>query len=175
MVGLPRDALLALRSSLFRELGGNAATHLHAAGYAGGQAMYEAFARWCRSKKVGMPDDMATEEFGSRLSEFFTELGLGGFRVGTLGDSVLTLDSANWAESDPAQAMQFPGCYLTAGILTEFLGTIAGSPLMIMEVECRSMGGARCRFLAGSAETIQLVYEGMTHGTGYEAVVQQLA
>jgi predicted hydrocarbon binding protein len=175
MVGLPRDALLALRTSLFRELGGNAATHLHGAGYAGGQALYEAFARWCRARNVGVPDDLTTAGFEARLSEFLTQLGLGGLHVGTLGDSVLTLDSANWAESDAAQAMQFPGCYLTAGMLTELLGRIAGAPLMIMEVECRSMGSPRCRFLAGSPETIQQVYEGMTQGTGYEAVLQQLA
>jgi hypothetical protein len=37
-----------------------------------------------------------------------------------------------------------------------------------MEVECRSMGGDRCRFLIGSGETLQRVYDEMGNGVSYE-------
>jgi hypothetical protein len=36
-----------------------------------------------------------------------------------------------------------------------------------MEVECRSRGDARCRFLAGAPETLSLLYERMAQGSGY--------
>jgi len=37
----------------------------------------------------------------------------------------------------------------------------------VMEVECRSRGDARCRFLAGSPETLSTLYDRMAQGTGY--------
>ena len=95
--------------------------------------------------------------------------------VGTLHDSVLTLDSPNWAESDPASAMQFPGCYLSAGLLADFFGRVAGAQLAVMEVECRSMGSERCRFLLGSAETMQHIYDAMAQGVNYDVALEQMA
>jgi hypothetical protein len=41
-----------------------------------------------------------------------------------------------------------------------------------MEVECRSMGNDRCRFLLGTAETLQRVYDEMGQGVGYEDAVK---
>lgn len=181
MVGLTRDALVTLRSVLFRDAGGNAAAYLQEAGYAGGSALHQVFTQWCTSQGRPVPENMGGPEFGQRTAEFFGELGWGSLSVGMLHDSVLTLDSADWAESDPASAMQFPGCYLSAGLLADFFGRIAGVPLAVMEVECRSMGGVegggseRCRFLLGSSETIQHVYDGMTQGVAYDAALEQMA
>lgn len=175
MVGLTRDALVTLRAVLFRDAGANAASYLQEAGYAGGSALYAAFAAWCASRGVTVPENLATAEFELHAASFFAELGWGTVTVGTLHDSVMTVDSANWAESDPASAMQFPGCYLSAGLLADFFGRIAGTPLAVMEVECRSMGSERCRFLLGSAETMQHVYDGMTQGVAYDAALEQMA
>lgn len=175
MVGLTRDALVTLRSVLFRDAGANAAAYLQEAGYAGGNALYQAFAGWCASHGFAMPEHMAAPEFEQYAAAFFAELGWGAVSVGMLHDSVMTIDSANWAESDPASAMQFPGCYLSAGMLADFFGRIAGTPLTVMEVECRSMGSERCRFLLGSSETMQHVYDGMTQGVPYDAALEQMA
>lgn len=175
MVGLTRDALIALRSVLFRDAGGNAAAYLQEAGYAGGGALYQAFAEWNSSRGVPVPENMAASEFEQRAGEFFGELGWGTITVGTLHDAVVTLDSADWAESDPASAMQFPGCYLSAGMLADFFGRLADAQLVVMEVECRSMGSERCRFLLGSSETIQHVYDGMTQGVSYDSALEQMA
>ena len=175
MVGLTREALVSLRSVLFRDAGANAAAYLQEAGYAGGNAMHEAFGKWCESRGLGAPENMAAPEFQGRAAEFFWELGWGVVIVGTLHDSVMTIDSDNWAESDPASAMQFPGCYLSAGLLADFFGRIAGTQLVVMEVECRSMGSDRCRFLVGSSETLQHVYDGMTQGVPYDAALAQMA
>ncbi len=175
MVGLSRDALVTLRAVLFRDAGANAAAYLQEAGYAGGGALYDAFNSWSASRGHAQPESMAAPEFGQRAAEFFRELGWGVVNVGLLHDSVLTLDSINWAEADPASSMQYPGCYLSAGLLAEFFGRVAAAPLVAMEVECRSMGSERCRFLVGSAETMQHVYEGMTQGATYDAALAGMA
>jgi hypothetical protein len=36
-----------------------------------------------------------------------------------------------------------------------------------MEVECRSRGDARCRFLAGAPDTLSTLYDRMAQGTAY--------
>lgn len=172
MIGVPRDAMVALRTMLFRTDSAAAAAALYEAGYAGGGAMHDAFVRWCRSKKLPVAENMGASEFAQHASAFFTELGMGAMEVGMVNDAAVTLDSANWAEAEPSSAMQFPGCYLTAGLLTEFLGRVAGSAVSVLEVECRSMGAKRCRFVVGSAETIQQVYEAVAQGAAYETVLQ---
>ena len=59
-------------------------------------------------------------------------------------------------------------CFFSAGMLADFLGRLSGEPVSVMEVECRSCGDARCRFLSAAPEVLQRVYEGMTEGRTYE-------
>lgn len=174
MIGLTRDALLALRKVLFRDTGATAATYLQEAGYAGGNALYHAFGLWSASRGLALPEMMPAPEFGRRASEFFRELGWGVLTVSAAHDTVMTLDCSNWAESDPTSAMEYPGCYLTSGLLADFFGRIAGTPLAVMEVECRSMGSTRCRFLLGSTDVMQYVYDGMTTGIPYQTTLAKM-
>lgn len=178
MVGLSRDALVTLHRALFRDVGANAPGCLQEAGYAGGANLYDAFARWTAARGLTVPEQVGVAEFGGLTAAFFAELGWGELHVSTLHDSVITLDSRNWAESDPANGMQYPGCYFSAGLLADFFGRLAGAQLVALEVECRSMGGdgeTRCRFLLGSAETIQHVYDGLTQGVPYDAALAAMA
>lgn len=175
MIGVPRDAMVALRAVLFRADSAAAASSLYEAGYAGGGALHDAFVRWCRSRKLPVAENMAASEFAQHASAFFSELGMGALEVNAIHDSAVALDSTNWAEAEPSSGMQFPGCYLTAGMLTEFLGRVAASPVSVLEVECRSMGATRCRFVVGSAETIQQVYEALAQGASYETALQGTA
>ena len=172
LVGLTRDALVTLRSVLFRDAGANAAAYLQEAGYAGGSRLYQAFVAWSAAHGLPAPENIAAPDFERRAAEFFAELGWGAMAVSTLNNAVLTLDSTNWAEADPSSAMEFPGCYLSAGLLADFFGRIAGTPLAVMEVECRSSGGQQCRFLLGSSEVMQHLYDEMANGVDYrEAAV----
>lgn len=167
LVALTRDSLTALRGALFRELGANAAALLQEAGYAGGQAMYDAFGRWLAARGLGTPETLAATEFGLRATEFFYDLGWGAIELGAL-ESVATVDSPDWAESSNGVPLDFPGCYYTAGVFADFFGRLAGAPLAVMEVECRSTGAARCRWLVGSADVMQHVYDRMGEGVAYE-------
>jgi predicted hydrocarbon binding protein len=170
LVAMTHDSLLTLRASMFRDLGSNAAALLQEAGYAGGQSMFNAFGRWLAAEGRPSPESLPAAEFGLRATEFFRATGWGTIELGALV-TVATLDSTNWAESDPAFPLEFPGCYYTAGVLADFFGRIAGEALAVMEVECRSMGGDRCRFLIGSGETMQRIYDDMGLGQSYEASV----
>jgi predicted hydrocarbon binding protein len=171
MVGLTRDALVSLCASMLRENGTQAATHLQNAGYAGGATLFEAFSQWLLARGYGAPEAQPASVFGQRATQFFSELGWGSLDLGTVGTSVATVDSSNWAESDPQSALEFPGCYLTTGLFADFFGRLAGSPLAVMEVECRSMGAERCRFLLASGEVMQHVYDAMGNGLSYDAAV----
>jgi predicted hydrocarbon binding protein len=170
LVALTRDSLIALRTALFREVGPTAASLLQEAGYAGGAAMYDAFGRWLASRGLGEPDALPATEFGLRATEFFHDTGWGAIELGVL-DAVATIDSPDWAEGDPASPLEFPGCYYTAGVFADFFGRLAAEPLAVMEVECRSMGAERCRWLVGSGETMQHVYDAMGQGVPYDQAV----
>ncbi len=170
LVALTRDSLIALRNGLFRDVGPNAAALLQEAGYAGGPALFDAFTRWLSARGLSAPESLPATEFASRASEFFRDTGWGSIALGSM-ESVATVDSADWAESDPAYPLEFPGCYYTAGVMADFFGRLAGVPLAAMEVECRSMGAERCRFLVGGPETMQRVYDAMADGTTYDQAV----
>ena len=43
---------------------------------------------------------------------------------------------------------------------------------MFRAVECRSAGDARCRFLVGSPEVMDAVYDEMGRGTGYADAIR---
>ena len=174
LVALPRQSLAALRSALIRDLGGNYATYLQEAGYAGGDAVFTAFRDWLAARG-GNADTISFGEFQAIAAEFFKDTGWGALEVGNLNDVVITLDSTDWAEADPSLNIGFPACYYSMGLLADFFGRVAGSQLTCYEVECRSNGAARCRFLLGSAEVIGQVYQRMTEGVGYEAAVAELA
>jgi uncharacterized protein len=170
LVAMTRDSLLALRSALFREMGGNAALLLQEAGISGGPALYQAFTRSLAHRGHGAPESLPAAVFAQRATEFFQETGWGSVSIGSL-DTVATVDSPDWSEGDPSYPLEFPGCYYTSGMFADFFGRLAGEPLAVMEVECRSMGAARCRFLVGSSELMQKVYDEMGRGVPYEEVV----
>lgn len=170
LVAMTRDSLLALRAAMFRDVGPNAAGLLQEAGFAGGQALYATFANWLAARGQSSPESLPASEFASLATAFFRDAGWGSIQLGSL-ESVATLDSEDWAEGDPAFPLEFPGCYYTSGVMADFFGRLAGAPVAVMEVECRSMGSERCRFLLGNGETLQRVYEAMAQGTSYETAL----
>ena len=119
MVGLTRDALVTLRSVLFRDAGANAAAYLQEAGYAGGSALYQAFAQyWLGREATG--DELATRvgvvlslPFDGALrhhkSRFLAEDG-GGFWIETADD--LKLIDSNAAYLLLAAVILIDACLL---------------------------------------------------------------
>jgi predicted hydrocarbon binding protein len=171
MLAITRDALTALRAALMRDTGPAAAGYLQEAGYAGGGALFEAFRQWLASRGAGSPESLSVDGFQREATEFFRRAGWGSLHVGALHDTVATLDSTDWGEATPESALELPACHLTSGMFADFFGRVADAPLAVMEVECRSTGAARCRFLLGSTDVMQHVYEHMSRGVGYEEAI----
>ena len=174
LVALPRQSLAALRGALMRDLGGGFATYLQEAGYAGGDPVFSSFRAWLASRG-GDADSIGFAEFQGLAAEFFRDAGWGTLAVGTLNDVVITLDSTDWAEADPSLHIGFPACYYSMGLLADFFERVADAPLACYEVECRSNGASRCRFLLGSADVIGQVYTRMSEGVDYLTAVGELA
>jgi predicted hydrocarbon binding protein len=172
MVALTRGSLAALRAALVRDAGLAAASYLQEAGYAGGEQLFASFASWLDAQGLGAPENLDVQTFEQRATEYFRDAGWGSLTIGTLRDAVATLDTADWAEADPSANLDHPGCYLTTGMFADFFGRIADHPLAVLEVECRSAGAPRCRFLIGNAEVMGHVYDEMGAGTSYETAVE---
>ncbi len=167
-VRLGRKVLHQLRAALERDTGLQAASYLQEAGFAGGEELYGEFAEWLLATRgVERPTDLDAQYLNEILSQFFTELGWGSLSATALGSAVLALDSTEWAEASDEARGEFPSCHLTCGLLADFFGRLSDGLVAVMEVECRSRGDARCRFLAGAPETLSSLYERMAQGTSY--------
>jgi predicted hydrocarbon binding protein len=172
VTALGPKALRATRKALLSELGERGAERLQEIGGAAGDDLYAVFLQWLpQTTGVAAPDDLDAEALSDVLGAFFTSLGWGTLAVERFGSAGLGLASNDWAEADPAEAAEYPSCYVTSGMLADFLTRLAGgNAISIMEVECRSRGEARCRFFAGAPATLNAVYEAMSEGRDYRPV-----
>lgn len=168
MLAITRDALAALRGTMFRDLGAEAAAgYLQEAGYAGGAALFAAFDAWARQHGHGAAESIAAADFPKLATGFFGDLGWGSIAMTTLSEAVAALDCSDWGEAESDAAMEFPSCHLTTGMFADFFSRLAGTPMAVMEVECRSMGSPHCRFLLGNADSLSHVFQEMSRGVAY--------
>lgn len=163
-----RRVLHQLRSSLERDTGLQASSYLQEAGFAGGEELYAEFAEWLLGTRgVEQPGELDVAFLSEVLAEFFADQGWGALTATPLGQSVLALDAGDWAESVGGGSGEFPSCHVTCGLLADFFGRLSNGLVAVMEVECRSRGDGRCRFLAGAPETLSTLYDRMAQGAGY--------
>jgi hypothetical protein len=166
-----RGALKQLHDSLLRDAGANAITILQEIGFASGAGVYQAFCAWLPGQAgVARPEELAADQLAGVLSGFFLASGWGSLTVAPLGGAALALDSGDWVEAEPGTT-DAPMCFLSSGMLADFLGRLSSEPVAVMEVECRSKGDARCRFLSAAPETLTTVYDAMAQGKGYGEVL----
>ncbi|HJU73276.1 MAG TPA: V4R domain-containing protein [Gemmatimonadaceae bacterium] len=175
LAAFPRQSLTALRRALLRDHGPEAAGALQEAGYAGGETVYTAFTAWLAERTDIDAEQLDVEAFQHRASEFFSEFGWGTLSVGSIDDAVATLDATDWWEGDGDEQLDSPGCHLTTGLFADLFGRLAGTQVAVLEVECRSMGHEHCRFLVGSPEVLEFVYEDMAEGASYNDAVAAAA
>ncbi|HET7599405.1 MAG TPA: V4R domain-containing protein [Gemmatimonadales bacterium] len=165
---LGRRVLQQLRTTLERDAGLQAATYLQEAGFAGGEALFGAYRKWLAATTgVERPADLDVRFLSETLSACLSDLGWGSVTVSPLGAAAVAIDSPDWAEALDEPAGEYPTCHVSCGLLADFLGRISDGLVGVMEVECRSRGDARCRFLAGAPETLAALYERMAQGMSY--------
>lgn len=167
-----RASLLSLRAAVLRSGDAQAAVTLQEAGYAGGATLFESFKAWLAERTQVAVEELDVDSFQHLASEFFGEHGWGTLHVGSIDDVVATLDSPDWGECDLNLGANQPSCHLTTGMFADLFGRLAGASVAVLEVECRSAGQDRCRFLVGSPEVMDAVYEEMGRGTDYEAAIK---
>jgi predicted hydrocarbon binding protein len=169
-----RGALAALHQSLQSRAPEAAVTILQETGFASGEGVHAAFCAWLPTGAgVDTPDQLDGEQLSDTLSMFFEAHGWGHVTMTPLPGGALAVDSEDWAEAEPGTA-ESPMCFFSAGMLADFLGRLSGETVAVMEVECRSKGDSRCRFLSAMPETLQRVYEAMTEGRSYEEALSDL-
>lgn len=173
VIHIGRKALHASRHALERDLGEGAAACLQEMGYAAGEELYQGFTAWLpRHAGVKGVEALDADALGDVLSAFFEEAGWGSLTLERLGEAGLALSSPDWAEAEPGSNAAAPSCHFTSGLLADFLTRLAGGdPVAIMEVECRSRDDARCRFFAGAPDTLDALYQAMSAGEDYEALL----
>jgi predicted hydrocarbon binding protein len=157
--------------SALRRLSATDATYVNAlrdAGYAAGVALVDHFEQWLTAQGELPAELLPDDRFSTVLAEFLGESGWGAVRVSALSEAVMVIDADEWAEADGQAASDVPSCHVGTGMLAGLLGRVANAPLSVLEVECRSTGQPRCRFLAGSVDVMQYVYEAMARGVPYE-------
>jgi len=172
MIGVGKGILHSLRQSLARDLGDRAAVYLQEAGFAAGGQVYDAFLGWLPELTgVEDPTDLDAGTLGEVLSAFFEALGWGTLTVEQAGKGALVITAPNWAEADVDGGSLQPSCYVSSGILTDFLGRLSSVPVAVMEVECRTRADKHCRFIAGAPETLEAVFNALANGDSYESVL----
>lgn len=171
-VAIGRGALRALHRTVLHGLGDEAPQRLQEAGSAGGAELYTCFQRWLlQHTGVDDPGALDAAALGTVLGDFFEALGWGRVSIDRLGNGGLALDAAEWAEAEPADGAAYPSCFLSAGLLAEFVGRLANRPVSVIEVECRSSSHPRCRFLLGTPEMIEAVYRAISEGQDYQSAL----
>jgi predicted hydrocarbon binding protein len=171
VLGLGSRTLHRLRAILERDLGEQAGPVLQEAGYAAGDELYDAWSGWLAERTgVSDPGDLDAVHLSRLLGDFFRGLGWGQLSVERIG-AALAVDANQWAEAMPDPEAYTPSCHVTSGIFAGLLGRLADHHVAVLEVECRTRGDDHCRFLAGSPETLQAVYEAVNAGRDYREVL----
>ncbi|HKC46872.1 MAG TPA: 4-vinyl reductase [Gemmatimonadales bacterium] len=159
--------LLQLHRSLLQYAPDAAISVLQESGYAAGEGVYAALCSWLGTHAgTENPAELDATLFAGALSDFFLAAGWGRFTIAPVGGAALALDSSDWIEAEPGTA-QMPMCFFSSGMLADLMGRVSGEQVAVMEVECRSKGDSICRFLSGSPETLQEVYQKMAAGMSY--------
>lgn len=161
------SSLHRLRHRLSAAGPGVAADILKDAGFATGESMIAAWqAEVAARTGVGDSARLDAAWFGPLLQELCVGFGWGTLTTTVVGGHALLLSAPDWAEAEPRSG-EHPGCHFSCGCLAAFLSGLAGAPLAVLEVECRTTGGSHCRFLAGSPETLAAVYDLVAAGRSW--------
>jgi len=158
LVGVAVPTLRELRSVVLRSVDSESAvSSLRDAGYAGGEAVYDAFEQWLEDNGDAAPRDLPLEEFGHRIGEYFRNAGWGDLTFSSdeaEGIAMVDIEGC-WESADAGE--EAIGCHVTTGLLAAFFGKIAGYPVSVMETECSENG--QCRLVRGNAEVMQQRWE----------------
>ena len=166
-VAIPAAALASLRAALAQQTGADgAARALQQAGSAAGDVIFHALAPEL--------NDVPADRYFQRIAQFFASRGWGTLQHDATHPGIASLTATHWAEASAGADEPRPSCFFTTGMLANLLGQTAGADVAVIETECRSHGDARCRFLYGSPEALDALYDHIAAGSNAEDALSQL-
>jgi predicted hydrocarbon binding protein len=173
-LALPVASLAALRQALAQTVGDDAAARaLQEAGVAAGDAFFKLLSHVSATGED--PAQWGEAQFWRRFAELFERRGWGRIGNEALHPGVAALDAFDWVESNPELLAGRPTCHFTSGRLANLLGRVCQDEVALLEVECRSRGDARCRFLYGNPDVLESVYGQLRAGMALEQSLAALA
>jgi predicted hydrocarbon binding protein len=170
-VALPSGSLAALRNAITREAGPLATIHaLHEAGHQAGSTLYEVF----QASLDAPPSSLGEGRFWTLLGTFLQQRGWGTLKHSSPHPGVGVLTSSDWAEAEGEGGEDQPGCSFSSGMLSGLLTEVAGGPVAVLQISCRSHGDGACTFAFGSEATIHDLYGLLLEGTAFEHALAEL-
>ena len=84
------------------------------------------------------------------------------------------LTSQDWAEANTEDVDPDASCFFSTGFLSGLLSALAGGPVAVLEIGCRTRGGDHCRFAFGSETAIHELYGRLLDGVGLAEALDAL-
>lgn len=170
-IAVPVSVFDALR----QELEGTAGTlqtvrALHHAGYEAGLAAVHMI----HQDAGGDSLSLGQSGFWNHLSDYFSKRGWGALDHRSVHPGVGMLSARDWAESSSGAVSPDASCSFSAGYLSGLLTQLAGGPIAVLEVGCRSRGHDSCDFAFGSETAIHDLYGRMLEGDDLESALAAL-
>ncbi len=127
-----------------------------------------------RQRGGGPVATLPQSTFWLELGRYFDDAGWGRIEHQRVNESLGAVLAWDWAESDPTENRDAPGCHLSTGLLAELLTRAAGQPVAVLEVTCRSRGDEACRFLFGSPGRLMAVHRRLAEAGSLEDALAAL-
>lgn len=170
-LAIPGSTLRVLRRSLQKEVGSLPTIHaLQTAGYRAGDELFPSLAETARPRAL---PELGQAEFWSVLQAFFLRRGWGHLVHRDSHPAVGILATVDWIEADDGREEQ-PTCAFTSGMLSSLLTEVAGAPIAVLELGCRSRGDGECRFAFGSEGVIHELYGLLLEGSTVDQALARL-
>jgi len=170
-IAIPASVFDSLREELEKEAGTlQTVRALHSAGYQAGLAA----ATPMNQEAGGDSFSQSQDGFWGVLSSFFAKRGWGTLRHATPHQAVGVLTSADWAEASPDHTHPDGSCSFSTGFLSGLLSQLAGGPVAVLEVSCRTRGSDTCEFAFGSETAIHDLYGKMLDGADFQSALEAL-
>jgi hypothetical protein len=160
-VAVPATLFASLRDELEKEAGAHQTVRaLHYAGYHAGLAAASAL----DVEGGGDAFSMGRRAFWDHLAAFFATRGWGTLSHRDAHPGIGVLSSSDWAEAKTDRVDAQASCSFSAGFLSGLMSQLAGGPIAVLEIGCRSRGGRSCDFAFGSEGAIQALYARLVEG-----------
>lgn len=117
---------------------------------------------------------LSQSTFWLELSRYFDDGGWGRIEHQQVNEGLGAVLAWDWAEADPTEGRDAPGCHISTGLLAEILTRAAGRPVAVLEVTCRSRGDEACRFLFGSPARLMVVHRRLSEAGNLEDALAAL-